>query len=122
MEEVNANDVLALLIEVVALALLGVWGWQAGAGAATGLLLAIVVVGAAVAVWGLFASLRARFRSPARTLAVKVVVPGGAVLAAFAVIRPAWAAVFAAVAVANTVLMYLGPFARRPSTPGGGRR
>lgn len=122
MEEVNANDVLAFLIEVVALALLGVWGWQAGAGAVTGLLLAIGVVVAAVAMWALFASPRARFRSPARTPAVKVIVLGGAVLAAFAVIPPAWATAFAAVAVANTVLTYVGPFARRPPAPGGGGR
>jgi len=122
MEEVNANDVLAFLIEVVALALLGVWGWQVGAGAVTGLLLAIGVIVAAVAMWVLFASPRARFRSPARTLAVKVIVLGGAVLAAFAVIPPAWATVFAAVAAANTVLMYVGPFARRPPASGGGGR
>ncbi len=121
MEDVNGNDVLAFLVEVAALVLLGMWGWQTGAGTAIGLVLATLVVGAATTLWGLFASPRAPFRSPARTLAVKLLVLGGAALAAFALIAPAWAAVFAVVAAANTVLMYVGPLARRPPEPGGGR-
>lgn len=122
MDDINANDVLAFLLEVAALVILGMWGWQAGTGTATGLLLAIVIVGGAVTLWALFASPKAPFRSPARTLIVKVVVLGGAALEAFAVIPLVWATVFAALAAANTVLMYVGPFARRHSAPAGGDR
>ena len=47
----------------------------------------------------------------------KVVVLGGAAVAAFAVLPLAWAVVVAVVVVVNTVLMWFGPFARRDAAP-----
>ncbi|WP_405997099.1 YrdB family protein [Streptomyces sp. NBC_00829] len=77
-----ANEVLALLVELAALALWAIWGYRTAGGGVAGVLLGIAVLTAAIALWGLFAAPRARFRPPlAGVLAVKAVVLGGSVWA-----------------------------------------
>ncbi len=111
LDEVNANDVVAFLVELVALGLLawagftanGAWAWVLGIG---------LPVVAAVA-WGLFAAPRARVSSFGLRLVTKIVVLGAAVVAGFVVLPLVLAVLFAVVVVLNLVLMYVGPLARR---------
>jgi hypothetical protein len=109
--DVNANDIVAFLVEIVVLALLafagfradGAWRWVLGIG---------VPVAAAV-VWGLFASPRALISSYRLRLGTKLVVLGAGVGAGFVVLPLVWAYLFALVVALNLVLMHVGPFARR---------
>ena len=111
LDEVNANDVVAFLVELVVLGLLawagftanGVWAWVLGIG---------LPVVAAVA-WGLFAAPRARVSSVGLRLVTKIVVLGAGVVAGFVVLPVVLAVLFAVVVVLNLVLMYVGPLARR---------
>ncbi|HET7350439.1 MAG TPA: YrdB family protein [Marmoricola sp.] len=111
--QVNANDLVAFLVEVAALVLLGVAGWQLGGPTFLQVLLALALPGAAAALWGLFAAPRARVRSRPLELATKTVVLGAGVAAGFLVLPLPWAVAFALVVVVNTVLLYAGPLARR---------
>ena len=113
MDEVNANDVVAFLVEVATLALLGMAGWQLGGSTLLQVLLALALPGAAAVLWGLFAAPRARVRSRPLELATKAVVLGAGVAAGFLVLPLLWAVAFAVVVVTNTALMYVGPLARR---------
>ena len=109
---VGPVDAVALLVELAALVLLGCLGWRLGSSLATRTGLALVLVVVAGVVWGLFASPRARFPSLTGSIATKVVVLGASVVAAV-VLLPVWLAlVYAAVVVADTVLLYVGPWAR----------
>ncbi|MFE0647176.1 YrdB family protein [Streptomyces sp. NPDC059534] len=99
------NEGLAFLLELAALAVLAWWGWEGAENVALRLLLAVAAPAVAAFAWGLFAAPKARIRLPlAGVLAVKALVFGGAALALHALDRPAWAASFAAVALANTAL------------------
>lgn len=109
--EVNANDVVAFLVEIAALTLIGSAGWQAGGSTPTRVLVAVGVVLVAVVLWGLFAAPRAPFGSPALRLATQVVVLGAGVVAGFVVLPSVWATVVAVVVAVSSVLMYVGPFA-----------
>ena len=111
--DVNANDVVAFVVELAALALLGLWGYRAGGPLWAKVSLAIGLMLVASVLWGLFAAPRARFRAPWVTLLVKVLVLGAAVAAGFTILPLVWAVLFGAVVVLNLVLMYVGPFARR---------
>lgn len=108
---VNANDVLAFLVELAALAVLCAWGFRVGGSTPVRLLLGIGLPLVAVVAWGLFAAPRARFDVPALRLVTKLVVLGGAAAAAFGVLPLGLAVAFAVVVGANLVLMYVGPFA-----------
>ena len=110
--EVNANDVVAFLVEVLAVVLLAVWGARLGDTTAVHALGGVLVPGAAAVLWGLFAAPRARFRVPVLAVGTKVLVLGGAVLASWSVLPPAWAAAVTVVVVVNTLLTWFGPFAR----------
>ena len=110
---VNANDVVAFLVELAALALIGLWGYRAGGPLWVKVALAIGLILLAAFAWGLFAAPRARFRIPWVTLLVKVLVLGAAVAAGFTILPLGWAVLFGIVVVLNLVLMYVGPFARR---------
>ncbi|GAA1480097.1 hypothetical protein GCM10009624_05370 [Gordonia sinesedis] len=114
MQDVNVNDVVAFIVEVVALVLLGMWAWRAAPEAVWArLLVTIAVVGGAMVLWGLFAAPQATFDVPALALAVKVLVLGGSVLAGFTLLpNAAIVGAYAVVAVLNTALIYVGPFAR----------
>jgi hypothetical protein len=115
-DRITPNDAVAFLVEVAALVVLGAWGWNIGRSigdttvwAAIG---AAVVVAVAAGLWGLFAAPRSRFDVLAMEVTTKVVVLGGSVLAARTLLAPAWWWVYALVVVANTVLLYVGPWAR----------
>ncbi|WP_405405123.1 YrdB family protein [Streptomyces sp. NBC_01104] len=109
-----ANEALAFLVELAALACLFGWGFSLGDGLALQLLLGAAVLAVAITLWGLFAAPRARIRLPvAGVLAVKTVVLGGAALALYGVGHPVAAVVMAVVVVANTGL--LETFRRRPA-------
>jgi hypothetical protein len=112
--DVNGNDVVAFVVEIGALALLGVAGWQAGTSTLARSALAIGLPVAAAVLWGLFAAPRARVRSRPLQLATKVLVLGAGVVAGFVVLPFGWAILVAAVVLVNTVLAYVGPLARRP--------
>ena len=111
LDGVNANDVVAFLVELVALALLAWAGFQSGgvAGWVRGIGLPVV----AAVVWGLFAAPRAPVSSFGLRLVTKIVVLGAGVVAGFVVLPMVLAVLFAVVVVVNLVLMYVGPLARR---------
>jgi hypothetical protein len=111
--DVNANDFVALMVEILVIALLVAAGWQADASTLVRILLAVGLPVIAAVAWGLFAAPRARVRSAALQLVTKVVVLGAGVVAGFLVLPLVWAVVVAVVVVMNTVLIYVGPFARR---------
>ncbi|TRV72250.1 DUF2568 domain-containing protein [Streptomyces sp. 130] len=111
-----ANELLAFLLEVVALGCLFWWGFSLADTLAVRVVLGTAVVVAAVVLWALFAAPRARFRPPlAGVLAVKALVLGGGALALYGVGHPAAAAVLGVVVVVNTVLAET--FRRRPAAP-----
>ncbi|MFI6058457.1 YrdB family protein [Streptomyces sp. NPDC051286] len=100
-----ANEVVAFVVELAALAALARWGFTTGDGAAARLLLGLGTPAVAIALWGMFAAPRARFRPPlAGVLLVKAVVLGGGVYAVHAVGHPVAAVFFGAVVVVNTAL------------------
>lgn len=110
--DVNANDVVAFVVELGMLALLAVAGWQAATSVLLRVVLTVVLPLAAAVLWGLFAAPRAIVESEPLRLFTKVLVLGAGVVAGFVVLPMAWAIVVAVVVVVNTVLMYVGPFAR----------
>lgn len=112
--DVNGNDVVALLVEIGALILWGMWAWRSTPPPVRTRVLAVIgVLAAVVVLWGLFASPEAVFEVFALGIAVKVVVLGGSVLVAFAAAdRLLWPTLWAIVVAVNTTLIYLGPFAR----------
>jgi Protein of unknown function (DUF2568) len=98
-----ANDALAFLLELAALAALAYWGFRTGPGVPAKFVLGLGAPLLAAFVWGLFAAPRARFRVPlAVVLAVKALVFGAAALALAASGHPALAVVYAIVVLANT--------------------
>ena len=72
------NAVLALVLELVALAVLAWGGHRLGGGAVTGVVLAVALPVAAGVLWARFAAPRADRTSPGRRLAVQLLVLGGA--------------------------------------------
>jgi len=99
----HANEVLAFLVELVAIAAFAFWGLAVGDGVAAKAALAIGAPLAAAVLWGLFAAPRARYKIPlAGQLAVKVLVLGGAVVTMFATGHPVLGAVFGVIVVVNT--------------------
>ena len=111
--DVNANDVVAFLVEVAVVVLLTVAGVASGGSRVTAALLGVGLPVLAVVLWGAFAAPRARIGNPVVRFAVKVLVLGAGVGAGLVVLPSGWAVVFAAVVVVNLVLMYVGPLARR---------
>ncbi|WP_308401253.1 YrdB family protein [Streptomyces sp. AC512_CC834] len=113
-----ANELLALLIELLALGLLCWWGFATGDNAGFGVLLGLGTPAAAAALWWLFAAPRARFR-PALpgVLLVKALVLGGGAVALYGVGHPVAAVVVAVVTAANITVAE----AFRRSPPGGDR-
>ncbi|MFE2016925.1 YrdB family protein [Streptomyces sp. NPDC059499] len=100
---VAANEVLAFVLELVAIGCLSWWGFTAVDGRPASILLGLGTPAAAVALWGLFAAPRARIRLPlAGVLAVKTLVLGGAAAAVYGTGHPVAAAVLAVVLVLNT--------------------
>jgi hypothetical protein len=96
---------------VLAVVLLAVWGAHLGGSTLAHVLGGVLVPAAAVVLWGLFAAPRARVRVPILAVVTKVLVLGTAVLAAWSLLPPLWAAVVTVVVVVNTLLTWVGPFA-----------
>jgi hypothetical protein len=109
--DITVNDVVAFLVEVAALLSLSAWGFDTGSGLAAKLLLGLGTPTVAIALWSLFAAPRSVFAMPAARLTVKVLVLGTAALASFTLLPVAWAIAFAILVAANTLLLYVGPFA-----------
>jgi hypothetical protein len=109
---VSVNDLVALMVEIAAFVLLAVVGWRLGSSFATRALGALALPVSAGVLWGLFAAPKARVTSLPLAVAAKVVVLGGAVLAAAVLLPAPLAGLFAVVVVVNTVLVYVGPLAR----------
>ncbi|MFF5025148.1 YrdB family protein [Streptomyces collinus] len=111
-----ANELLAFLIEIVALGLLCWWGFASGGGVGVSVLLGLGTPAVAAALWGLFAAPRAPFRPPLPgVLLVKGLVLGGGALALYGVGHPVGAV---AVAVVTLVNVTVAEVFRRPA-PGG---
>ncbi|MFC8624005.1 YrdB family protein [Streptomyces anulatus] len=109
------NEVLAFLLELVAIGCLAWWGFTAVDGVLVSVLLGLGVPAAAATLWGLFAAPRARFRPPlAGVLAVKVLVLGGSAAAVYGTGHPVVAGVFAVVLALNTGCAEY--YRRRPPT------
>jgi Protein of unknown function (DUF2568) len=115
---VNANDVVAFLVELAVVVLLAVAGFAYDGPRAVAVLLGVGLPLVAVVLWAAFAAPRARAGRPGLRLLVKVVVLGAGVVAGFPVLPVGWAMVFAVVVAANLVLMYVGPLARRSPDAG----
>ncbi|POM26346.1 hypothetical protein BTM25_07430 [Actinomadura rubteroloni] len=113
-----ANEGLAFVLELVALAALAWWGFAIGG--VPGVLLGIAAPLAAAVLWGLFAAPKARVRLPlAGILTVKAVVFVAAGLALHGVGHTVWGAVFVGVAVVNALVAAADRDAHRVS-PGRG--
>jgi len=110
--DVNANDVVAFLVEIGALVLLAWAGAQVDGPTVVRVALAVALPLVAAVLWGLFAAPRAPIRSVSLQLATMVLVLGAGVAAGFLVLPGAWAVAFMVVVLVNTALMYVGPFAR----------
>jgi len=100
-----ANEVLAFLLELAALACLGWWGYSVGHNAVVRTLLAAGTPLLAIVLWALFAAPKAKFRPGLPlVLLVKAMVLGGGAAALYGVGRPVMALVMAVVVVANTAV------------------
>jgi hypothetical protein len=105
----KANELLAFLLEVVALGALCYWGFVVGPDVALKVVLGLGAPVVAAVVWGLFAAPRARVKLPlAGVLVVKAVVFGAAAVALWAAGQPVLGVVFAVLAVANTAVATIG--------------
>ena len=111
--DVNANDVVAFLVELAVLTVLARAGARVDGPTLLRVALAVALPAVAALLWGLFAAPRAPVRSVPLQLATKVLVLGAGVAAGFLVLSLPWAVAFTVVVLVNTVLMYVGPFARR---------
>ncbi|MGW2938344.1 YrdB family protein [Streptomyces sp. NPDC001156] len=110
-----ANELLAFLLELAALACLSWWGFAVGDDEALRILLGVGTPLLAVVLWSLFAAPKARLRPPLPlVLAVKAVVLGGGAAAVYGVRHPVAAVAMAVIVVANTAVAEI--FRRRPPT------
>lgn len=109
---VTVNDLVAFAVEVVAFISLGVFGWHAGPTTVLRWVFLLGILIVAGTLWALVVSPQATFDMPAAALLLKVVILGAGVLALWSLTSAAWGILFGAVAAVNTLLLYLGPFAR----------
>lgn len=103
-----ANSGVRFLLEIVALVVVGYWGYTLGGTRAVKLGVGIGLPLVIAAVWGLFGSPAAPYRlgQPWR-LGLEVLILGGAAVSLYLLDRPLLAAGFALVAAVNTVLLYV---------------
>ncbi|MFJ7967614.1 YrdB family protein [Streptomyces sp. NPDC096324] len=100
-----ANEILAFVVELVALACLSWWGFTVGDSRSLHILLGLGVPLTAVVLWSLFAAPKARLRPGLPgVLLVKAVVLGGGAAAVYGVGHPLGAVIMAVVVVANTAV------------------
>ena len=100
-----ANELLAFMVELTALACLSWWGFTVGHGPGPHILFGVGTPLLGIVLWWLFAAPKARLR-PALplVLVVKAVVLGGGAAALYGVGHPVAAVVMAIVVVANTAV------------------
>ncbi|MBO3731441.1 YrdB family protein [Glycomyces niveus] len=97
------NALLAFTLELAMFAFVGWWALALDLAWWVRIPIAVAAVGALIAVWGAFASPRARFLLPtAGVVAVKAAAFGSGALALWALGYPAAAVAFAVLAAANT--------------------
>jgi hypothetical protein len=97
------NALLAFTLEMAMFAVVGWWALALDLTWWVRIPIAVAAVGALIAVWGAFASPRARFLLPtAGVVAVKAAAFGSGALALWALGYPAAAVAFAVLAAANT--------------------
>lgn len=100
-----ANEILAFVVELAALACLSWWGFTVGDSRSLHILLGLGVPLTAIVLWSLFAAPKARLRPGLPVvLLVKTVVLGGGAAAVYGVGYPLAAVVMAVVVVANTAV------------------
>jgi hypothetical protein len=100
-----ANELLAFVVEFVALDCLAWWGFTTGHGRLLHILLGVGTPLLAIVLWSLFAAPKARLRPGLPlVLLVKAVVLGGGAAALYGVGHPVAALVMAIVVVANTAV------------------
>ncbi|GAA2334346.1 YrdB family protein [Streptomyces cuspidosporus] len=100
-----ANELLAFLLELAALACLSWWGFSVAHDEATGVLLGVGTPLVAIVLWSLFAAPKARWRPRlSLVLVVKAVVLGGGAAAVYGVGEHVAAMVMAVVVIANTAV------------------
>lgn len=111
-ESVNANDLVAFVVEVIVFVSLGVWAWRQGTHVVTRGLAVVAVVGTAAVLWGVFVSPQAPVDLLATDVGFRalILIAGMAALATL-VSRPVVATVGVVTAV-SSVLIYVGPFSR----------
>ncbi|RAO37493.1 hypothetical protein PSN13_01475 [Micromonospora saelicesensis] len=101
----HVNDLLAFLLELVALAVLGYWGFKTDSAVPVRVTLAVGAPLLAAIAWGLFASPKATIALPLiGVLVVKALVFGSATLALNAVGNRLIATSFAVVVVINIAI------------------
>ncbi|MEU6563972.1 YrdB family protein [Nocardia nova] len=105
------NLTLAFVMELAALAALGVWGWKVADAAAIKVVSAIGAPLIAAVLWGLFAAPQAAFDIPVLAIATKTVVFAGAAAALWNIGYATTAVVFVLVLVANLLLIRIGHLA-----------
>jgi hypothetical protein len=107
------NEALAFLLELVAIAALGAWGFHTGRGVLAATALGLGAPAAAIVLWALFAAPKAAFQvaMPAM-LSVKAAVFGGAAAAVYALGHHTPALAFALIALVNTALATIDRAAR----------
>ncbi|MFE9429040.1 YrdB family protein [Kitasatospora sp. NPDC006697] len=102
-----ANEMLAFLLELVALGGLAWWGWAVGPGLVGRLLLAVAAPLLAAVLWGRYAAPRATVKLPLTgILVVKAVVFLSATAAFWTVAGAPTGLVFGLLCLVNTVLAY----------------
>lgn len=100
-----ANETVAFLMELAALAALAWWGFTTGNRTFVHVALGLGLPLIAVVMWALFAAPKSKIRTPlAGVLAVKALVFGGAAIALWEVGHESLAIAFAVIAVANTAI------------------
>lgn len=103
---IGANFALLFLLELVALAAIGWWGFKTGSGMSSWLLGLGIPAGAAV-LWGMYAAPHAVQDIPWMAVAVKVLVFSDATVALLICAGPRWALIFATVLVLNLIIVHL---------------
>jgi hypothetical protein len=99
------NLALKFLLELAALGAFGLWGASIASGIAA-VLLAVALPVVVAVLWGIFAAPRARRRLPLRLRApFELGVFALAALALWSAASVTWAAVFAAIAAGNAILL-----------------
>ncbi|MGW1466422.1 YrdB family protein [Streptomyces sp. NPDC002308] len=115
----TVNELLAFIVEVVAIVAFARWGWHASGNTVLRIVLAVGLPAVAAVVWGMFASPKARFTLPvAGVVAVKMLVFACAVAALYDLDGSKSALSYAAVVAANTALLTMDRRARARARQG----